>query len=139
MATAENQKDIEDEDKDKDNGRAREEEEKEEEEEIDRDNGRSRVGTITLESPIIQSSLRVGSFKRRGRIPYTILRLRNASFSSETTGNAIPSCATSVVPFDSPSRSAKGPTDDATATEAERHSSGPSRLGKGRIGSVKRK
>lgn len=54
------------------------------EEEVSIGNGGSGVGTITMESPIIQSCLRVGPFKRRAPRPFPDLEAKQRPFSSAT-------------------------------------------------------
>lgn len=57
-------------------------------EEVNRSNGGSGVGTITMESPIIQSSLRAGPFKPFSAPHLLLVDLETNRFSNETA--AIP-------------------------------------------------
>ncbi|XP_031370562.1 uncharacterized protein LOC116186665 [Apis dorsata] len=67
-------------------------------EEVNRSNGGSGVGTITMESPIIQSSLRAGPFKPFSASHLLLVDLETNRFSNETA--AIPfssaSCLVSI-------------------------------------------
>ena len=67
-------------------------------EEVNRSNGGSGVGTITMESPIIQSSLRAGPFKPFSAPHLLLVDLETNRFSNETA--AIPlsfaSCLVSI-------------------------------------------